>query len=74
MLGRVMSIRAVLAWSSVPVGALVGGVVVEAVGDVGLVYAAIGAITTVVTLCFIRSSPLGRADQYLEPAAPAPLR
>ena len=39
MLGRVVSIASVLAWSAIPLGALVGGWVIEATDDVGLVYA-----------------------------------
>jgi MFS family permease len=64
LLGRVMSISAVLAWSSVPVGALIGGVVTDAVGDAGLVYVGIGSVVALLAAGFVLS-PLGRADRYL---------
>ena len=68
MLGRVVSIASVLAWSAIPVGALLGGWVVEATDDVALVYAVIGGLTFLIALAF-RFTALGRADDYLE--APA---
>jgi predicted MFS family arabinose efflux permease len=67
MLGRVVSIASVLAWSAIPLGALVGGWAIEATGDVGLVYAVIGGLTFLIALAF-RFTALGRADEYLEPA------
>jgi MFS family permease len=64
LLGRVMSIAGVLAWSAIPLGSLVGGLIVSATGRVGLVYSVIGAVTAAVALGFWRS-PLGRAERYL---------
>jgi len=43
LLGRVISIAGVLAWSAIPVGALADGWAVERTGNVALVYAVIGA-------------------------------
>ena len=68
MLGRVVSIASVLAWSAIPLGALVGGWAIEATDDVGLVYAAIGVLTFLIALAF-RFTALGHADDYLD--APA---
>ena len=71
MLGRVLSIAMVLAWSANPVGAIAGGVLIERTGDVRLVYAAIGVITFVIALTFRLASPLGHAERYLEGSAAA---
>jgi predicted MFS family arabinose efflux permease len=65
MLGRVISIAAVLAWSANPLGALAGGFLIERTGDVRVVYAAIGAIVFLIALFFRVASPLGRAERYL---------
>jgi MFS family permease len=67
MLGRVISIAMVLAWSANPIGALAGGFLIERTGDVRLIYAAIGAIVFVIAFVFRVASPLGRAEKYLEP-------
>ena len=67
MLGRVMSIAMVLAWSANPIGAIAGGVVIERTGDVRLVYAAIGVAIFLIAFLFRIASPLGRAERYLEP-------
>jgi hypothetical protein len=55
----------VLAWSAIPLGALLGGWVIEVTDDVALVYAAIGVLTFLIALAF-RFTALGRADDYLE--------
>lgn len=68
LLGRVMSIAGVLAWSAIPLGTLLGGYAIERSGDVALVYAAIGAITTIIPICFA-FTPLGRADHYISDRA-----
>jgi len=68
MLGRVISIAMVLAWSANPIGALAGGLLIERTGDVRLIYAVIGLITFVIALVFRVASPLGRAERYLTPA------
>jgi len=68
MLGRVISIAMVLAWSANPIGALAGGLLIERTGDVRLIYAVIGIITFLIALVFRVASPLGRAERYLTPA------
>jgi MFS family permease len=70
MLGRVISIAGVLAWSAIPVGTLLGGWAIEATGDVALVYAAIGVLTFLIAFSF-RFTALGHAEDFIErPAAP----
>jgi MFS family permease len=66
MLGRVISIAGVLAWSAIPLGALLGGAVIQAVGkpQVGFVYAGIGLLTFLIPVCFF-FTPLGHAERYL---------
>lgn len=71
MLGRVISIAMVLAWSANPVGAIGGGLLVEKLGDVRLVYAAIGVVTFLIALTFRIASPLGKAERYMRPAEAA---
>ena len=65
MLGRVISIAMVLAWSANPIGALAGGLLIERTGDVRLIYAVIGLLTFVIALVFRVASPLGHAERYL---------
>ena len=74
MLGRVMSIAGVLAWSANPVGAYVGGLAIERTQNVGLVYFVVGLVTIVIPVCFAFTA-LGRAERYLpkqEEPAPEP--
>jgi MFS family permease len=67
LLGRVMSIAGVLAWSAIPVGALLGGLLIEQTHNVRLVYAGIGVLTFLIPLGFSFTS-LGHADRYLPQA------
>jgi MFS family permease len=69
LLGRVISIAGVLAWSAIPVGALVGGWAVERTGSVALVYAVIGAVVALIALAF-SLGPLGHAERYLPAGQP----
>ncbi len=71
MLGRVISIAMVLAWSANPIGALAGGLLIERTGDVRLVYAVVGVITFLIALVFRVASPLGHAERYLSSSAGA---
>lgn len=71
MLGRVISIAMVLAWSANPIGALAGGLLIERTGDVRLIYAAIGVVTFLIALVFRVASPLGNAERYLSSSAGA---
>jgi MFS family permease len=72
MLGRVISIAGVLAWSAIPLGTLLGGYAIEATGDVALVYAVVGALAFLIALSF-RFTALGHAEDFIEqPVEPAP--
>jgi NO-binding membrane sensor protein with MHYT domain len=64
MLGRVMTIAGVLAWSAIPLGAMAGGFAIEATHNVALVYLVIGAVTLAIPIVF-SFTPLGRAEDYL---------
>jgi MFS family permease len=68
MLGRVISIASVLAWSAIPVGTILGGLTIERTGNVALIFGIIGALVVVVALAF-SLGPLGHAERYLEPEA-----
>jgi MFS family permease len=70
MLGRVISIAGVLAWSAIPVGTFLGGVAIQATGNVALIYGIIGVATILIPLAFSFTA-LGHADRYL-PAAEDP--
>jgi MFS family permease len=71
LLGRIISIAMVLAWSANPLGATIGGYIVERTGDVQSVYAAIGVLVFGIALYFRLFSPLGHAERYLEKPAEA---
>jgi MFS family permease len=71
LLGRVMSIAGVLAWSAIPLGALAGGWAVERTGSVALVYGVIGTLVALLALAF-SFGPLGHADRYLPAGQPEP--
>lgn len=64
LLGRVLTIAGVLAWSAIPVGSFLGGLLIERTQNVALVYTIIGAMTFLIPLCFSFTA-LGRAEQYL---------
>ncbi len=66
LLGRVLSIAGVLAWSAIPAGALVGGWVISATGNVALVYGVIGIITIVIAVFFRLFTALGDAQRYVD--------
>jgi hypothetical protein len=72
LLGRVMSISTVVAWSAIPIGAIAGGVAVQETGDVSFIFALVGALIFVIPLAFFVFSPLGRVERYLaqQPAPP----
>jgi MFS family permease len=69
MLGRIMSIASVLAWSAIPLGAYIGGIVIESTGEVALVYGTIGAIIFLLPVLFSFTA-LGHADRYLPAVEP----
>ncbi len=64
MLGRVMTIASVLAWSAIPLGTLLGGAIIKATGNVVLVYAGIGVISFLIPIAFSFTA-LGHAERYL---------
>ncbi len=64
MLGRVMTIASVLAWSAIPLGTLLGGVLIKATGNVMLVYAGMGVLVFLIPICFSFTA-LGHAERYL---------
>jgi hypothetical protein len=68
MLGRVISIASVLAWSAIPLGSLLGGIAIERTGDVALVFAVIGLLQVAIALAFSRTA-LGHAERFLPAAA-----
>ena len=70
LLGRVMSIAGVLAWSAIPLGTLLGGLAITWTGDVALVYAVSGLLTAIIPLLFALT-PLGHAERYM-PECEAP--
>jgi MFS family permease len=70
MLGRVISVAGVLAFSATPVGSLIGGVVIQRTQNVGLVFGAIGVLLFLIPLAFTRTA-LGHADRYLPQEAKA---
>jgi MFS family permease len=65
MLGRVVSVAGVLAWSAIPLGALVGGWLIDVTGDVALVYALVGVVTFLIAFSF-RFTALGHAEDFIE--------
>lgn len=71
LLGRVITIAMVLAWSANPLGSTIGGYIVERTGDVQAVYAVIGALIFFIALYFRLFSPLGHAERFLETRAAA---
>jgi MFS family permease len=66
LLSRVMSIASVLAWSAIPAGALVGGWVVSATGNVAAVYGVIGILTICIAAFFRFFTALGDAQRYVD--------
>jgi MFS family permease len=69
MLGRIITIAMVLAWSANPIGAMAGGIAIDRTRDVQLVYAVVGGLTFLIPLYFRLFSPLGHAERYLETRA-----
>jgi MFS family permease len=66
MLARIMSIASVLAWSAIPAGALIGGWVVKATGNVALVYGVIGILNICIAAFFRFFTALGDAQRYVD--------
>jgi MFS family permease len=66
LLSRVLTIAGVLAWSAIPAGALVGGWLISATGNVALVYGVIGVLTICIAAFFRFFTALGEAERYVE--------
>jgi predicted MFS family arabinose efflux permease len=66
MLARIMSIASVLAWSAIPAGALIGGWVVKATGNVAFVYGVIGILNICIAAFFRFFTALGDAQRYVD--------
>jgi hypothetical protein len=64
LLGRIISIAGVLAWSAIPLGGLLGGFVIKWTGNVALVYGVIGVMLSGIAVWFFFLSPLGHAERY----------
>jgi MFS family permease len=64
LLGRVLSIAGVLAWSAIPLGALLGGFLISQTNNVALIYGIIGVLVMLIPFCFA-FTPLGHAERYL---------
>ncbi len=64
MLGRVISIASVLAWSAIPLGSLLGGFAISSTQNVALVYGVIGVLIFLIPLVFSFTA-LGHADRYV---------
>lgn len=64
LLARVMSIASVLAWSAIPLGALLGGLLIRWTNNVVLIYAGIGVLTVLIPVAF-SFTPLGHAERYI---------
>jgi MFS family permease len=71
LLGRIISIASVLAWSAIPLGALAGGYAIERTHKVSLVYAIIGILDFLIPLGFAFTA-LGHADRYIPRDQPLP--
>lgn len=69
MLGRIITVAQVLAWSANPLGLVVGGWAITATGRVDLVYGVIGVVIFL-TGCVFWATALGRADRHGAPANP----
>jgi len=64
MLGRVISIASVLAWSAIPLGSLLGGFAIAWTHNVALIYGITGLLVFLIPLSF-SFTPLGHADKYI---------
>ncbi len=70
MLGRVISIASVLAWSAIPLGSIAGGYAITLTNNVALVYAVIGILVFLIPFSF-SFTPLGHAQRYISAHNPA---
>ena len=71
LLGRVVSIAQVMAWSAIPAGSLLGGLAIDRIGACAPVFRLIGVLIVAIAGASA-FSPLGRVDTR-RAAAPAPI-
>jgi hypothetical protein len=71
MLGRVLSVAGVLAFSALPIGSIAGAFLIERTHNIALVFGGIGVLLIVIPLAF-RFTALGHADRYLAANQPNP--
>jgi len=64
LLGRVISIASVLAWSAIPLGSLLGGFAISWTKNVALVYGVIGVLYFLIPFTFSFTA-LGHAERYI---------
>ncbi|HEX6109157.1 MAG TPA: MFS transporter [Ktedonobacteraceae bacterium] len=64
MLGRVITIAGVLAWSAIPLGSLLGGFAISWTQNVALVYGVIGVLIFLIPFAFSFTA-LGHANRYI---------
>jgi hypothetical protein len=65
LLGRVVTIASVLAWSAIPLGSLLGGYAISWTHNVALVYGVIGVLIFLIAFSFSFTA-LGHADRYIQ--------
>ena len=64
MLGRVLSVAGVLAFSAMPLGSIAGGILIERTHNVALVFGGMAVVLFLIPLAFSLTA-LGHADRYL---------
>jgi len=69
VLGRVTTFVETLAVLSVPLSAVLGGWIIDRVGNVSLVFGILGGFVILVALAFL-GSPLAHVERYLPSAQP----
>jgi hypothetical protein len=65
--GRVISVAGVLAWSAIPVGALIGAAAIQLTHSIAGVYAVSGLLTATIAVVFA-FGPIRHGDRYLAEA------
>src|SRR5487761_103768 len=71
MLGRVLSVAGVLAFSALPIGSIAGALLIQWTHNIALVYGGIGVLLILIPLAFSFTA-LGHADRYLPAPSQAP--
>lgn len=70
LLGRVISVAGVLAWSAIPLGTLTSGFLIHATGRVATIYLGMGILCVLIPAAFAFTA-LGRAEDFLPGRAEA---